>query len=301
MDPWAAPDPLLPLAIRAHSKADEDKLSQGLSRLVAEDPTMRLEQNQDTHQVVLWCLGEAHQDVALDRLRSHYGVQVDSVPHKVPLRETFAAPATGRGRHVKQSGGHGQYAICEIDVEPLPPGSGIEFVDKVVGGAVPRQFIPSVEKGVRAQAARGVAAGHPLVDVRITLRDGKSHSVDSSDAAFQTAGALALREAAADTRIQLLEPVAEVRVLVPDDYVGPVMSDLSGRRGRVIGTEQSGPGRTLVRAEVPELEIGRYAIELRSLSHGAGRFDRVYARHEAMPPQLAERIREQQQNNPNDA
>lgn len=301
MDPWTTPDPLLPLAIEAHSKADEDKLSQGLSRLVTEDPTMRLEQNQDTHQVVLWCLGEAHQDVALDRLRTRYGVQVDAVPHKVSLRETFAAPSTGRGRHVKQSGGHGQYAICEIDVEPLPPGSGIEFVDKVVGGAVPRQFIPSVEKGVRAQAARGVAAGHPLVDVRITLRDGKSHSVDSSDAAFQTAGALALREAAADTRIQLLEPVAELHVLVPDDYVRPVMSDLSGRRGRVIGTEQSGPGRTLVRAEVPELEIGRYAIDLRSLSHGAGRFDRAYARHEAMPPQLAERIREQRENNPNDA
>ncbi|MFE6665623.1 elongation factor G-like protein EF-G2 [Streptomyces sp. NPDC057697] len=301
MDPWDAPDPLLPLAVEAHSKADEDKLSQGLSRLVAEDPTMRLEQNQDTHQVVLWCLGEAHQDVALDRLRSRYGVQVDAVPHKVPLRETFAAPSSGRGRHVKQSGGHGQYAICEIDVEPLPAGSGIEFVDKVVGGAVPRQFVPSVEKGVRAQAARGVAAGHPLVDVRVTLRDGKSHSVDSSDAAFQTAGALALREAAAETRIQLLEPVAEVRVLVPDDYVGPVMSDLSGRRGRVIGTEQSGPGRTLVRAEVPELEIGRYAVDLRSLSHGAGRFDRAYARHEAMPPQLAERLGEQRENDPNNA
>ncbi|MFJ7198269.1 MULTISPECIES: elongation factor G-like protein EF-G2 [unclassified Streptomyces] len=298
MDPWTAPDPLLPLAIEAHSKADEDKLSQGLARLVAEDPTMRLEQNQDTHQVVLWCLGEAHQDVALDRLRSRYGVQVDAVPHKVSLRETFAAPSSGRGRHVKQSGGHGQYAICEIDVEPLPPGSGIEFVDKVVGGAVPRQFVASVEKGVRAQAARGVAAGHPLVDVRITLRDGKSHSVDSSDAAFQTAGALALREAAADTRIQLLEPVAEIQVMVPDDYVGPVMSDLSGRRGRVIGTEQSGPGRTLVRAEVPELEIGRYAVDLRSLSHGAGRFDRAYARHEAMPPQLAERVREEQRNDP---
>lgn len=301
MAPWAAPDPLLPLAVEAHSKADEDKLSQGLSRLVAEDPTMRLEQNQDTHQVVLWCLGEAHQDVALDRLRNRYGVQVDAVPHKVSLRETFAAPSTGRGRHVKQSGGHGQYAICEIDVEPLPAGSGIEFVDKVVGGAVPRQFVPSVEKGVRAQAARGVAAGHPLVDVRVTLRDGKSHSVDSSDAAFQTAGALALREAAAETRIQLLEPVAEIQVLVPDDYVGPVMSDLSGRRGRVVGTEQSGPGRTLVRAEVPELEIGRYAVDLRSLSHGAGRFDRAYARHEAMPPQLAERLGERRENNPNDA
>ncbi|BAC74536.1 elongation factor G [Streptomyces avermitilis] len=293
MAPWEMPDPLLPLAIQAHSKADEDKLSQGLGRLVAEDPTMRLEQNQHTHQVVLWCLGEAHADVALERLRNRYGVQVDVIPHKVALRETFAGRAAGRGRHVKQSGGHGQYAICEIEVEPLPGGAGIEFVDKVVGGAVPRQFIPSVEKGVRAQAARGVAAGYPLIDVRVTLLDGKAHSVDSSDAAFQTAGALALREAAADARIHLLEPVAEVTVLVGDDYVGTVMSDLSGRRGRVVGTEQAGGGRTLVRAEVPEIEIGRYAVDLRSLSHGTARFSRAYARHEPMPPQVAERLREQ--------
>ncbi|WP_406214470.1 elongation factor G-like protein EF-G2 [Streptomyces canus] len=293
MEPWEMPDPLLPLAIQAHSKADEDKLSQGLSRLVAEDPTMRLEQNQDTHQVVLWCLGEAHADVALERLRSRYGVQVDVVPHRVSLRETFADKSTGRGRHVKQSGGHGQFAICEIEVEPLPGGSGIEFVDKVVGGAVPRQFIPSVEKGVRAQAAKGVASGHQLIDVRVTLLDGKAHSVDSSDAAFQTAGALALREAAADARIHLLEPVAEVSVLVGDDYVGAVMSDLSGRRGRVLGTEQTNGGRTLIKAEVPEIEIGRYAVDLRSLSHGTARFSRSYARHEPMPPQIAERIREE--------
>ncbi|EMF00819.1 elongation factor G-like protein EF-G2 [Streptomyces mobaraensis NBRC 13819 = DSM 40847] len=296
MEPWLMPDPLLPVAIQAHSKADEDKLSQGLSRLVAEDPTMRLEHNRHTHQVVLWCLGEAHRDVALERLRSRYGVQVDVVPHRVELRETFGGKAAGRGRHVKQSGGHGQFAICEIEVEPLPGGSGIEFVDKVVGGAVPRQFIPSVEKGVRAQAAKGVVAGCPLVDVRVTLLDGKAHSVDSSDAAFQTAGALALREAAATARVHLLEPVAEVRVLVADEFVGPVMSDLSGRRGRVVGTEQSPGGRTLIRAEVPELEIGRYAVDLRSLSHGTGRFSRSYARHEPMPPQIADRVREQQQN-----
>ncbi len=291
MEPWEMPDPLLPLAIEAHSKADEDKLSQGLARLVAEDPTMRLEQNQDTHQVVLWCLGEAHADVALERLRSRYGVQVDVVPHRVALRETFGGRASGRGRHVKQSGGHGQFGICEIEVEPLPNGSGIEFVDKVVGGAVPRQFVPSVEKGVRAQARKGVATGHPLVDVRVTLLDGKAHSVDSSDAAFQTAGALALREAAADARIPLLEPVAEVSVLVGDDYVGAVMSDLSGRRGRVLGTEQSPGGRTLIRAEVPEIEIGRYTVDLRSLSHGTARFSRRYVRHEPMPPQVAERVK----------
>ncbi|MFF0490643.1 elongation factor G-like protein EF-G2 [Nocardia sp. NPDC004068] len=291
IEPWQLPEPLLPVAVRAHSKADEDKLSQGLGRLVAEDPTVRLEQNGQTHQLVLWCLGEAHRDVALERLRSRFGVRVDTIEHRVALRETFAGTATGRGRHVKQSGGHGQYAVCEIEVSPLPEGSGIEFVDKVVGGVVPRQFIPSVEKGVRAQAARGLIAGYPLVDVRVTLYDGKAHSVDSSDSAFQTAGALALREAAAAARLDLLEPLAEVRVTVSDDYLGAVLADLSGRRGRVLGTEPVAPGRSAVRAEVPELELSRYAIDLRSLSHGTGRFTRSYIRHEPMPSQLADGIR----------
>ncbi|WP_037570857.1 elongation factor G-like protein EF-G2 [Phaeacidiphilus oryzae] len=297
MAAWEMPEPLLPIAVEAHSKADEDKLSQGLGRLVAEDPTLRLEQNQETRQLVLWCLGEAHADVLLERLRTRYGVQVDPVPYRVPLRETFAGAAAARGRHVKQSGGHGQYAICDIEVEPLPGGGGFEFVDRVVGGAVPRQFIPSVEKGVRAQLEKGVRAGYPVVDVRVTLVDGKAHSVDSSDAAFQTAGALALREAAAKAEISLLEPVAEVRVLMPDDYVGAVMSDLSSRRGRVLGTEPvgdglrgGGGGRTLVRAEVPEVEIVRYAVDLRSLTHGTGRFSRAYARHEPMPPAVAARL-----------
>ncbi|CAL9373434.1 elongation factor G-like protein EF-G2 [Streptomyces atacamensis] len=293
MEPWVMPDPLLPVAVEAHARSDEDRLSQGLARLTAEDPTLRLEQNPDTRQLVLWCMGEAHRDVALERLRTRYGVRVDAVPHRVALRETFAERASARGRHVKQSGGHGQYAVCEITVEPLPAGSGVEFADEVVGGAVPRQFIPSVEKGVRAQAARGVATGCPLVDVRVTLVDGKAHSVDSSDAAFQTAGALALREAAAGARIHLLEPVDEVRVTVADEYVGTVMSDLSGRRGRVVGTEQIPGGSTLVRAEVPQSEIGRYAVDLRSLSHGTGRFSRSYLRHEPVPRQVAERIRGQ--------
>ncbi|MFE3758428.1 elongation factor G-like protein EF-G2 [Nocardia tengchongensis] len=291
IEPWSMPDPLLPVAIKAHGKADEDKLSQGLSRLVAEDPTVRLEQNPDTHQLVLWCLGEAHREVALERLRSRFGVQVDVVDHEVALRETFATQASGRGRHVKQSGGHGQFAVCEIDVAPLPEGSGIEFVDKVVGGVVPRQFIPSVEKGVRAQALRGVASGYPLVDVRVTLFDGKAHSVDSSDAAFQTAGGLALREAAATARISVLEPIAEVLVVVSDAYVGPVLGDLSSRRGRVLGTEPVGLGRTAIRSEVPELELSRYAVDLRSLAHGDASFTRAYARHEPMPQQLADNLR----------
>ncbi len=290
MEPWLMPDPLLPVAIVAHAKADEDKLSQGLQRLVAEDPTLRLENNSETHQLVLWTMGEAHVDVLLDRLRSRYGVAVDSVPLRVSLRETFGEPAKGHGRHVKQSGGHGQFAVCDVEVEPLPQGAGFEFVDKVVGGSVPRQFIPSVEKGLRTQMERGVAAGYPVIDIRVTLVDGKAHSVDSSDMAFQTAGALALKDAAQSATVLMLEPVDEVRVLVADEYVGGVMSDLSGRRGRVGGTEPIGAGRTLIRAEVPQVEITRYAVDLRSISHGTATFTRAYARHEPMPPQLAAKL-----------
>jgi len=289
---WEMPEPLLPVAIRAKSKADEDKLGQGLSRLVAEDPTLRLENNQETGQLVLWCMGEAHADVLLDRLKSKYGVEVESVDLRVPLRETFADKVTGKGRHVKQSGGHGQYAICDVEIEPLGSGGGFEFVDKVVGGAVPRQFIPSVEKGVRAQMERGVAAGYPMVDLRVTLFDGKAHSVDSSDMAFQIAGGLALKEAAKTATVQLLEPLLEVSVLVADEYVGAVMSDLSGRRGRVSGTEPVGAGRTLVKAEVPETEVVRYAIDLRSISHGTGTFGRRYLRHEPMPPHIASKVQD---------
>jgi elongation factor G len=290
LKPWQMPEPLLPLAIEARAKADEDKLGLGLQRLVAEDPTVRVEHNRETHQIVLWTMGEAHADVLLDRLEHRHGVAVDQVELRVPLRETFAAAASGHGRHVKQSGGHGQFAVCDIEVEPLPQGSGFEFVDKVVGGSVPRQFIPSVEKGVRAQMERGLVAGHPVVDIKVTLVDGKAHSVDSSDMAFQTAGALALRDAAASSRTCLLEPVDEVEVLVPDDLVGAVMSDLSGRRGRVTGSEPAGDERTLVRAEVPEIEISRYAVDLRASSHGAASFTRTFARYEPMPADVAARL-----------
>ncbi|KAB8184419.1 MULTISPECIES: elongation factor G-like protein EF-G2 [Microbispora] len=290
VEAWTMPEPLLPVAIRARSKADEDKLSQALSRLVAEDPTLRLENNAETRQLVLWCMGEAHSDVLLDRLAKRHGVEVEKIDLRVPLRETFAGKAQGLGRNVKQTGGHGQYAICHIEVEPLPSGGGFEFVDKIVGGVVPRQFIPSVEKGVRAQMERGVVAGYPMVDVRVTLYDGKAHSVDSSDMAFQIAGQLALKEAASKVATHLLEPVDEVSVLVSDEYVGAVMSDLSSRRGRVLGTEPVGTGRTLVRAEVPQLEITRYAIDLRSLSHGAGTFSRSFLRYEPLPAHLADKV-----------
>jgi elongation factor G len=290
MEPWTMPDPLLPVAIVAKSKADEDKLSAALQRLVAEDPTMRLEMNAETRQLVLWCMGEAHADVLLDRLSSRYGVSVNTVDLRVPLRETVSTSAKGLGRNVKQTGGHGEYGICQIEVEPLPNGAGFEFVDKIVGGVVPRQFIPSVEKGVRAQLEQGVLAGYPMTGVRVTLFDGKAHSVDSSDMAFQKAGRAALKDAAEKASPRLLEPVDEVSILVPDDYVGAVMSDLSSRRGRVIGTEPVGVGRTLIRAEVPELEITRYSIDLRSVSHGTGSFTRGYLRHEPLPSHLAAKV-----------
>ena len=197
------------------------------------------------------------------------------------------------GRNVKQTGGHGEYGVCHIEIEPMPSGDGFEFVDKVVGGVVPRQFIPSVEKGVRAQLEQGVLAGYPMVDIRVTLFDGKAHSVDSSDMAFQKAGKLALRDAADKAKVLLLEPVDELSVLVADDYVGAVMSDLSSRRGRVLGTEPVAGGRTLVKAEVPQLEITRYAIDLRSMSHGTGSFSRSYLRYEPLPSHLADKMASQ--------
>ncbi len=290
MEPWSMPEPLLPVAIVARSKADDDKLSQALGRLVAEDPTLRLENNAETHQLVLWTMGEAHTDVLLDRLANRHGVAVDTVDLRVPLRETIGGKAQGLGRNVKQTGGHGEYGIAHVEVEPLEDSAGFEFVDKIVGGVVPRQYIPSVEKGVRWQMEQGVLAGYPMTGVRVTLYDGKAHSVDSSDMAFQKAGRLALKDAVDKAQPMLLEPVDEVSVLVPDDYVGAVMSDLSSRRGRVLGTEPVGVGRTLVRAEIPELEITRYTIDLRSLSHGTGSFTRQYLRHEPLPSHLASKV-----------
>jgi len=239
---------------------------------------------------VLWSMGELHRDVVLDRLSDRYGVSVATEPVRVALRETLAGPCSAKGRHVKQSGGHGQYAVCDIEVEPLPMGSGFEFVDRVVGGAVPRQFIPSVEKGVRAQMSRGIAAGYPMVDLRVTLVGGKAHSVDSSDAAFQAAGALALREAAGTGGISMLEPVDTVLVVVDDEYVGAVLGDLSSRRGRVTGTAASAPGRTEIAAEVPAIELLTYVQTLRSLAHGSGHFTRTYLQHAPMPSTLADAV-----------
>ncbi len=279
---WEMPEPLMPVAVEADSRSDEDALARSLAKVAAGDPTLRVERNTETHQLILWCMGEAHADVVLDRLREQ-GVKLHTLDVVTPLRETFAAASAGHGRHVKQSGGHGQYAVCDIDVEPLPRGSGFEFVDKTVGGVIPGTFISSVEKGVRAQMQKGLAAGFPVVDLRVTLVGGKAHSVDSSDAAFQAAGALALREAAAAGRIQLLEPVSSVNITVSEEHVGAVMSDLSARRGRLTGTTSSGGELTEISAEVPDQELLKYAVELRALTAGTGRFRRQYLRHEPVP------------------
>jgi elongation factor G len=286
--PWELPTPQLPVAVEAASRADEDRLAAALARLVAEDPTVRLERRQDTGQLLLWCVGEAHAEVLLERLRVRHGVAVTTVPVKVPMVETLAGPARVTGRHVKQSGGHGQYAVVVVEGEPGPPGSGVVFEQRIVGGTVPSQFHGSVEKGVRAQAERGISGDRPLVDVRVTLVDGKSHSVDSSDAAFQAAGALAVRELAAAAGTKVLEPWCDVEVMVPGEYVGAVMSDLSARRARVTGSEADPVrDRTTVRAEVPEIELLTYPGVLRSVTHGTGSFARRPLGYEPAPASVA--------------
>jgi len=235
---------------------------------------------------VLWTMGEAHADVVLSRLRAA-GADVTTEDVRVPLRATLRGAGRVTGRHVKQSGGHGQYAVCHVEFEPLPRGGGFEFASKVVGGSVPTQYVPSVERGIRAQLERGLdEAHHPVVDVRAVLVDGKAHSVDSSDAAFQTAGALALREAADVCGTVLLEPLDEIAVTLPDEHLGTVLGDLSARRGRVLGTDAGegvAAGRTVVRAEVPRTELLRYAIDLRAMTSGSATFTRTFARYEPAP------------------
>ncbi|SNR51546.1 elongation factor G-like protein EF-G2 [Blastococcus mobilis] len=288
ISPWDLPTPQLPVALEAASRTDEDRLATALARLVAEDPTVRLDRRQDTGQLLLWCVGEAHAEVLLERLRTRHGVAVSTVPVRVPMVETLAGPARVTGRHVKQSGGHGQYAVVVIEAEPGPPGSGIVFEQRIVGGTVPSQFHGSVEKGIRAQAERGTSGDRPLVDVHLTLVDGKAHSVDSSDAAFQAAGALALRELAAAAGTRVLEPWCEVAVVVPGEYVGAVMSDLSARRARVTGSEADPVrDRTTVRAEVPEVELLTYPGVLRSVTHGTGSFSRRRLGYEPAPASTA--------------
>lgn len=290
VEPWLVPEPLLPVAIHAVATKDEDKLAGALQRLISEDLTLRLERNSETHQLVLWTMGPAHVEHVLERLAEAHHVEVSTEEVRTSLRETFVRPVQVQGRLVKQSGGHGQYAVVQLEVEPLERGAGVEFVDKVVGGAVPRNFIPSVEKGARAQLSQGVLAGYPCLDVRVTLVDGKAHSVDSSDMAFQTAAAMALREAANESTVSLLEPVDTVEVTVADDAVGAVLADLRGRRAQVHATAPGEEGHTVITADVPQHELARYPIDLRSVAHGTGSFTRAFSRYDYLPAGLAREV-----------
>ena len=284
IEPWNLPEPRLPTALVPATHGDDAKLPDALRRLAAVDPSVRVVHDEETGQTVLWTMGQLHLDASLQALAEIGRVQVESEDVRIPLRETVRSSARGEGRHVKQSGGHGQYAVCRIEVEPLPRGSGFEFVDKVAGGAVPRQFIGSVEKGVRSQMATGVGGHGPLVDLRVTLYDGKAHSVDSSDAAFQSAGALALREAVAAAGVIALEPIDTLQVTVADEHVGAAMSDLSARRARISGTDSGvSPGTTVITAEVPRSLTTRYALDLVALSHGTGTFTQRPSGYEALP------------------
>jgi elongation factor G len=284
------PEPLLAFAIAPKTKGDEDKLSTALSRLKDEDPTLRVERSDETHETVMYGMGEAHLDVQIERMKRKFGVEVTTAPAKIAYRETIKGPGKAIGRHVKQTGGHGQYAICNIEVEPLPRGGGFEFVDKIFGGAIPNQFIASVEKGVVKAMSEGALSGNPMVDIRCTLVDGKFHPVDSSDMAFQIAGSLALREAAQAAGVALLEPIVEVEVVVSDDYTGDIMGDLNSKRAKIQGMESAGAGKQRVRALVPQAEVARYSIDLRSLTGGRGAFSMRFSHYEEVPSHLAEKI-----------
>jgi elongation factor G len=284
------PEPLLAFAIEPKTKGDEDKLSIALARLREEDPTLRIERSDETHQTVMYGMGEAHLDVMMERMKRKFGVEVTHEPAKIAYRETFKKPGKGIGRHVKQTGGHGQFAVCNIEVEPLPRGKGFEYVDKIFGGAVPNQFIGSVEKGIVKAMSQGVISGNPMVDIRCTLVDGKFHAVDSSDMAFQLAGSLALKEAAAQAGVVLLEPIVELDVVVPESYTGDVMGDLNAKRAKIGGMESAGGGKQRVKALVPQAEVARYSIDLRSMTGGRGAFSMKFSHYEEVPSHLADKI-----------
>jgi elongation factor G len=290
LPPIEYPEPLLALAIEPKTKGDEDKLSTAIARIREDDPTFHVERSPETHETVMYGMGEAHLNVMVERMKSKFGVDVVTHPAKVPYKETIKGKVQAMGRHVKQSGGHGQYAIAHIEVEPLPRGAGFEYVDKIFGGAIPNQFIPSVEKGVVKTMSEGVVTGNPMVDIRVTLYDGKFHSVDSSDMAFQIAGALALKEAVAKAGVSLLEPIVQVDVVVPESYTGDVIGDLNGKRGRILGMESTGAGKQRVKALVPQSEMVRYAIDLRSMTQGRGLFTMTFDHYEEVPAHLTEKI-----------
>jgi elongation factor G len=291
------PAPVMAFAVEASGRGDEEKVFASLRRLQEEDPTIDLHRDPQTGEQIVAGLSQVHVEVIVDRLRSRFGVEVTLKPPRVPYRETIAAHATGHGRHKKQSGGRGQFGVCEIEIEPLAQGAGFEFVNRIKGGVIPGQFIPAVEKGAVEAMQAGPVAGYPVKDVRVTLLDGAFHAVDSSELAFKLAGAQAMREALAAAQPVLLEPVMLVCVSVPEECVGDVIGDLNSRRGRPQGMEPTGVG-TEIRAEVPMAEMLSYAPDLRSITQGQGDYTLELLRYEEVPAQLAKRLLEQVDSEP---
>jgi elongation factor G len=289
--PRPEPEPsLLSMAIRPKSKGDEDKLMTGLHRLQDEDPALSVERIDETHQTILKGTGETHIAVTTDRLMRKFGVDVQTEEVLVPYRETISKQADAEGKYKKQTGGHGQFGVAMVRIEPLERGEGFHFVDQIVGGAIPKQYIPAVEKGVIEAMTQGGVYGYPVVDVQVTCYDGKYHSVDSSEMSFKMAGSLAFKEAMAKAGPVLLEPISRIEVTVPASMQGDILGDLNSRRGRVQGTDTLDGGVQLITALVPTAEIQRYAVDLRSLTGGRGRFRVEHDHYDVVPANLVERM-----------
>jgi elongation factor G len=286
------PAPVMAFAVEAAGKGDEDKVFGSLRRLREEDPTIDLHRDPQTGEQIVAGLSQMHVEVIVERLRSRFGVEVSLKPPRVPYQETIRAPAKGRGRHKKQTGGRGQFGACEIEIAPLTQGAGFQFVNQIKGGAIPNQFIGAVEKGVLEAMDAGPVAGCPIEDVQVTLIDGSFHAVDSSELAFKLAGALAMKEALTQARPVLMEPIMLVCVSVPDEHVGDTIGDLNSRRGRPQGMEPAA-ATTEIKAEVPLAEMLSYAPDLRSITQGQGDYTLELLRYEPAPSELAKKVLEQ--------
>jgi len=288
--PWPEfPNPMVTLAVRPKSRGGEQRISGGLSRIAESDPTFLVEWNRETREQIISGMSTLHLEVVLSRLRRRFEVDVETAPPKIPYKETISRAAEGHYRHKKQTGGHGQYGEVYLKVEPLPRGGGFEFVDEIVGGAIPRQYIPAVEKGVREALQKGVIAGFPVVDIRVRVYDGTYHEVDSSEASFKIAAAKALQEALSNGKPVLIEPIVKVEISVPNEYMGQATGDLNSRRARIFGMDSSA-GMQIIRAEVPLAEVKNYATELRSMTGGAASYTMEFSRYEVVPARLAEQV-----------
>ncbi len=284
------PTPVLATAIHAKTQADTDKLANALRRIQQEDPVLVIDRNAETHQTLLRGMGETHLAITQQRLSRKFGVEVESEPVRVPYRETISRRAQAEGKYKKQSGGHGQFGVAMLKVEPTRRGEGFEFVDEIKGGSIPRQFISAVEQGVRESMVDGGVLGFPVVDVRVRVYDGKYHSVDSSEMSFKMAGRLGIKAAMTDAGPIVLEPVSQIAVSVPSNYQGEVMGDLSSRRGQVQGTEASAGGRQMITALVPTSEIISYAMDLRSITQGWGTFTAQHDHYQELPSHLTDKV-----------